>query len=587
MTPWENESSLPVLEFKRPEENELPTSRSKKRIGPQETVQDFTIDETLDVRWLPDLSDGARAAIVDGQGVDDRSAYLLRATHALISAGLDKSGILTVLSDPSTFLGQCAYDHAQTKSRARAAQWLWNYTVKDVMAERDPVPVFSGVPVVPGESLSDEQTVKQADAINAESDWRQYIARTGKEGAGPPKATLNNIDLILKNDIAENVFVRDLFALRDTYGCDTPWGGKKGTLVADDDVPQIRAWFGKQWGFEPGRDLIYDSITLIACQHAFDPVKDQLRALPEWDRMKRLDTWLVNHFEGQGDPEYLAQVFRKWMCAMVMRVFHPGMKFDWMPIFEGAQGVGKSSFGRLLVGDNYFLDWLPNLADKDSSLALQGAWAVEMGELASMRKNELETVKAYLTRTVDKFRPPFGRRTVESPRRCVFYGTTNRETYLRDDTGNRRFKPVKVGKLNFDRLERDRTQLFAEAIWLYESCAENELTLDLTGAAKVYELRVQNEKMIADESDLMAEVIQDFLGSDLGSGFDVEKFRIHDLFEGQGPLMKWRFEQRNMQFAARALKLLGGSSWKSDGRKVWKLPTRERFVQDPVPDDFY
>ena len=147
--------------------------------------------------------------------------------------------------------------------------------------------------------------------------------------------------------------------------------------------------------------------------------------MPPWDETPRIDTWLKRNFEAQGDDEYLAQVFRKWLCAMVIRAYEPGAKFDWMPIFEGEQGVGKSSFGRMLCGDKYFLDWLPDLMNKDSALALQGIWAVEMGELASFRKNEIEAVKAFLTRTVDKVRPPYGERWLESKRRCVFFGTTN------------------------------------------------------------------------------------------------------------------------------------------------------------------
>lgn len=579
--PWE--LSPPRLRF--PAGPEVATAK-KERVakGEREATTDLRIDPMLDVRWLPDLSEDVRAAIVKGTGVTDRSAYLLRAAHALHSAGLDRDGIVSVLTDGSTFLGKCAYDHAKTESRARAADWVWNYTVRKVVKERDPVSAFRGVPVERQEAASSDDELD-----DSEVDWRGAIERTGQKKDGPPKCTVNNLELIMTNAIGGGLFKRDLFSFRDMYGMDAPWGAKVGAAILDDDIPLIKSWFGHNWGIEPGKDLLFDAITLMARMNAFDPVRDWLDGLAEWDRKPRLDGWLAGYFEGEGDKAYLAQVFRKWMVAMVMRVYSPGAKFDWMPIFEGAQGVGKSSFGRLLVGDTYFLDWLPNLADKDSALALQGAWAVEMGELASMRKNEVDIVKAYLTRTVDKFRPPFGRRLLESPRRCVFYGTTNRETYLRDETGNRRLKPVKVGQLDFDALERDRDQLFAEAKWLWDSYAETELTLDLTGAAREYELQIQADKMVEDDSDLMVEQLLDFadrVAADQAV-FNFDKFSLQDLFSGIGPFQKWRFDNRSAQFAGRALKKVGATSWKSDGRKVWKWGLRDRSGEPPIPVDFF
>jgi predicted P-loop ATPase len=534
---------------------------------------DFRV-EPVELSWLP-ISDDVRDAIVDGKGVEDRSGYLLKASSALISAGLSQNEVLTVLTDPETFLGACGYEHAKTKNRARAAEWIYRYTVKKVSAERSAVGIFCharDVKKLP--KLSQEEIDEQTEELLAGWDWRKEIIRVGN---GIPQKLVQNVVTIISNAVGEDVIRRDEFAYRDAYSYDTPWGGKKGDHVSDDDVQTIKYWLGSEWGFEPADNVISGALVVMAKQNAYDPVRNVLDALPEWDRVPRLDTWLASNFEAKGDPEYLAQVFRKWMVAMVMRVYQPGAKFDWMPIFEGAQGIGKSSFGRLLVGDKYFLDWLPNLNDKDSALSLQGMWGVEMGELSQFRRNELENIKAFITRTVDKLRPPYGRRLIESPRRCVFFGTTNRQTYLTDETGNRRFKPVVVGSLDFEALARDRIQLFAEARALWIEKIETERSMELTGKAKIFEKQIHTEKMVEDDSNAMSEMMEKFLENVVAGrvNFDLEKFRVSELFEGVGPLQKWKPENRNLQFAAKMLIRLGGQNRKIRGSKYWNMPFSE------------
>lgn len=529
--------------------------------------------EPVDLGWLS-ISKEVRSGIVDGSGVDDRSAFLLKASSALLSAGLTQNEVLTVLTDPETFLGAVGYDHAKTKNRARAAAWVYKYTFKKVQKERSAGGIFGKASEArPSRKLTLEEQEEQAAEFAEMKDWKQDLVKGGQGGSGPPQKLVQNVVLILKNAVSPLVVKRDEFAYRDTYDLDTPWGGKKGHALNDDDVAIIKYWLGTKWRFEPNNNVISDALTVIAKQNSFDPVRDALDSLPEWDERPRLNTWLADHFEAQGDPEYLAQVFRKWMFAMILRVYEPGAKFDWMPIFEGAQGIGKSSFGRLLVGDKYFLDWLPNLNDKDSALSLQGMWGVEMGELSQFRKNELENIKAFITRTVDKLRPPYGRRLIESPRRCVFFGTTNRETYLIDETGNRRFKPVVVGSLDFEALRAERVQLFAEAKWLYDQKKETERTLDLSGQAKTYEQKIQLEKMVEDDSHAMAEAFENFVEkiAEGGVKFDLTRFRILDLFQGVGCLQNWRPDNKNLQFASKMLKRRGARVRKVKGARVWEL----------------
>ena len=530
----------------------------------------------VDLSWVT-IHPNILEMITTGKGVEDRSASLLPAASALLKAGLTKNEILSVLTDTKYYLGQTPFHHAQTENRTRAATWLWKYTVKKVFDENSAEKMFSD-PIQDVVELSEVEIEQEQQAFEDLHQWESDLDRTEK---GNYRATLKNVVMILQREIGTDLIKRDLFAYRDFYNIATPWGGVKDAALNDDDLAKIKLWLGCRWGFEPSANTIGDALTILATNNSFDPALDFLNGLPKWDEVERLDSWLANNFEATGHPSYLAQVFRKWMVAMVMRIEKPGAKFDWMPIFEGPQGVGKSSFGRILVGDKYFLDWLPPLDNKDSALSLQGVWAVEMGELASFRKNEIETVKAFITRTVDKVRPPYGQRWLESARRCVFFGTTNFETYLRDDSGNRRFKPVKVGKLNFDQLIEDREQLFAEAVYLYRHGFEVEQSLDITGEARLYELLIQNEKMVADDSALMAEAIIDFIEAeklkDFDRQFSFDKFRLKELFkptnisQGIGPLENWKFDSRTAQLAAKALKAVRGEKFKSNGGVYWKI----------------
>jgi len=548
-------------------------------------IKDFTFRPVpVDLALIP-MSKTIEGMLTKGIGVTDRSGALLPVSSALLRAGLNQDEILSVLTDKKYFLGKVGYDHTDG-DRARAAFWVYRYTLKKVQSDiaKEREEMFAQ-PIVEPRELSFDEMTEQETFLKKFHDWRDDLDQTEK---GSYKSNIKNVIEIIRNDesLGPDLIKRDLFALRDFYERNAPWGGKRNDAMTDDDVAKMKNWFSRNYGFEPNTGVLEAAIVVVATDNQFDPVVDWIRALPPWDESPRLDGWLKKNFGAEGNDDYLAQVFRKWVCAMVLRIIKPGAKFDWMPIFEGGQGVGKSSFGRLLVGDKYFLDWLPDLNNKDSALSLQGIWAVEMGELTQFRKNELEAVKAYVTRTVDKFRPPHGRKNIEAPRRCVFFGTTNHETYLRDETGNRRFKPVKVGKLNFEQLKEDRLQLFAEALWLLDSGFETEQTLDLDGDARAYEHQFQKTKMVLDDADAMADQISlwfekyDKSGGQNGAEnlFDFNRFKTVELL-GKGsrglidlPLQNWPSSQKNKNLAAKALRRLNCESWESGGYLYWKRP---------------
>lgn len=539
------------------------------------------------------LSDRIVEMILSGEGVEDRSAACFSVTLAMLRAGFTEQEVLSVLTDRETYLGETAFDHRKTNSRASAAAWVRDYCLRKAKEEISAARAFeSEVGVTP--LLNEEEAWDQEVELTQGGDWRLTLTRTGAKGDGPPRASLDNTLIVLRNAVSAEVFKRDLFALRDFYGTDAPWtGAKKGKALDDDDAVNIKAWIAENYRFEPNLGIVYEAMVAIATANGFHPVRDRLNALPAWDGVNRLDTWLAKNFGAKGNPEYLAQVFRKWMLAAVWRVFEPGKKFDWMILFQGKQGTGKSSFGSILFGQKYFSDWLPDLADKDAALGLQGTHCVEFGELDSFRKNEMETVKAFVTRQVDKVRPPYGRRTIESYRQCVFFGTTNRDEYLKDDTGNRRFNPIMVGTLDFDALVRDRDQLWAEALFIYRNQLESSLYLD--GQAEEFAKEIQAEKMVRDEASLMVEEIlkayekRKQTGSNpdnFSTQFNWSRFTMMELFQGGGPLNGWRCDGRLIQMAARAIKSIGVINWTSSGRRYYKMPESSRvppYFSPPPP----
>lgn len=572
-------------------------TRTGQKEKTNQPIKDFEF-EVVAVDLLKfSISEKLLDMLISGAGVTDRSSSLLPVASALYRAGATVNEILSILTDDGYYLGSVAFDHAKTLSRTKAALWVYRYTLKKIIDESSAEKMFE-VPHVPTPELTFDEMGAQAEIFEDLDDWRLTLDTTDK---GNYRNTIRNVVTILEKDesVGADFIKRDLFAYRDFYSKSTPWGGKKGAALTDDDTAKIRYWFSMTWGFEPTLPIVETALTVLADKNSFDPLVDWLGALPEWDGIERIDGWLAKNFSAKGDSEYLAQVFRKWLCAMVLRILKPGTKFDWMPIFEGHQGAGKSSFGEILVGKSYFLDWLPDLANKDSALALQGHWAVEMGELAAFSRNELEALKAYVTRTVDKVRPPYGRKTIEAQRRCVFFGTTNKENYLRDDTGNRRFKPVKVGKLNFDRLHEEREQLFAEALFLIESGFETVMTLNLDGDARIFEHQIQKEKMVQDDSFLMIEALKVWLNQvekmPEKDRPDLDKISMKNLFENNGflpgtlPLKSWRFEMKSTKLAAKALRALGFTDWKHHGIWVWSCfrdPTTKARVPGKTAPSF-
>ena len=234
------------------------------------------------------------------------------------------------------------------------------------------------------------------------------------------------------------------------------------SAITDADILRMQEKLQEKGLTGVSKETVHGAAEIVAHENNFHPVRDYLEGL-EWDGIPRLDTWL-SVYAGAEDSEYTRRVGRMFLIAMCARVESPGCKFDYMLILEGHQGTRKSTLCRILGGD-WFTDNLPDLnSGKEVAGHIRGKWVVEISELEAMRKAEATLLKSFISRSVEKYRPPYARRDVEEPRQSVLIGTTNLEDYLKDETGGRRFWPVKVnGVIDTVGLEKDRDQLLAEA----------------------------------------------------------------------------------------------------------------------------
>ena len=336
------------------------------------------------------------------------------------------------------------------------------------------------------------------------------------------KNNLHNITLILQNDpLLQNIVFNQQLDGMEIKGA-VPWQ-HPSKYWRDADDAQLISYVDSHYGTFSQRNYQI-AVTKVSDDRSYHPIREYLDALPEWDKIPRVDTLLIDYL-GAEDNAYVRAVTRKTLCAAVRRVQEPGVKFDTMLVLNGPQGIGKSTLISRLAGE-WFSDSL-NLGDtKDKTAAekLQGYWILEIGELAGLRKAEVETLRSFLSRQNDIYRAAFGRRATPHPRQCIFFGTTNAESgYLRDTTGNRRFWPVKTpgggSKHSWDITAEEIEQIWAEVLVYVKAGEKLHLAADIESLAK-------EEQREALESDEREGLVRDFLETLLPENWD-----SMDLFE--------------------------------------------------------
>lgn len=426
--------------------------------------------------------------IEDGRGCDDRSAALLSITMAMCRAGLTDNQILSVLSNPDNWIAGAAYEHTQSRDRLRAVKWLYKYTLLKARYETDIMRRFENKPEM--KPLSKKEQAKEVEKI----DEMIRESLPDLDGNGKPKSTLRNVMHVLEHFMGGGLIGFNEFSSRPYFLKDTEYGGKAGRELSDKDDLALKHFLATKYRFEPSKETCFEAHTLIAHQYRFHPVKSYLEGL-KWDGVPRLDSWLTEAFSASGPEDYLAAVSRKVMTAAVARIFEPGCKFDYMLVLEGNQGEGKSMSLGILASRPWFTDNLGDIHNKDVVDQMTGKWIIEIGELAAIRGRENEAVKSFLTRQVDRVRLSYGRRSEDFPRQSIFIGSTNAQEYFTDETGNRRYWPVKVGGSNRKWLKDNRDQLWAEAMVRYELGEDLYLTPELEAIAR----KEQDKRFEVDE----------------------------------------------------------------------------------------
>ena len=444
--------------------------------------------------------------IVDGRGLekyeDDRSRALFAATLALVEAGCDDKMILTILSDPDNYLGEACYHHSKSKDRSRAVHWLNKYTLQKVREQKSADYLFRDEALIEDAILSPEDAAVQEVELS-ENNWRSQLDKTEQ---GKVRVTVNNLLLILKNTSKEKNFIFfDLFYSTNFFQSAPPWSQNtitEATEIKDIDITNGVAWFSIHWGMEVQPPKLILALDQLASENKRHPIREHLRTL-KWDEKPRLDSWLKKYLGATEDDFYLKIVGRKMLIALVTRVFNPGCKFDQIVILQGGQGAGKSTALKILATKKWFTDKLGDISNKDALMTMHRHWLIEIGELDSMKKADVEEFKLFASTEVDVFRKPYGHLTESYPRQSIMVGTTNKDEFLVDETGNRRFWPVSVAdELDLDSLQAERDQLIAEAVAAYDSGEqlwfENWKSADAKRFKKLAEA-VQNKFTVSDD----------------------------------------------------------------------------------------
>lgn len=241
-----------------------------------------------------------------------------------------------------------------------------------------------------------------------------------------------------------------------------------GQVITDTAESGAALWLDRVYGLQVATNRASEAAIYVAHQNSYHPVRDYLRQA-QWDGQERADL-LFTHYAGAEDNDLNRELGRRFLISAVSRIFNPGSKVDCCPVLVGKQGVRKSSFLRkLAIKPEWFSDSALDIGGnmKDAYQAIQGVWMYELAELASIRPREAETVKAFISAQVDRFRPSYGRHVITRPRQVVFAGTTNGAEFLSDSTGNRRFWTIEVGEIKLIELGRDVDQIWAEALKLW------------------------------------------------------------------------------------------------------------------------
>ncbi|MDX6748795.1 VapE family protein [Geminicoccaceae bacterium 1502E] len=404
--------------------------------------------------------------------------------------------------------------------------------------------------------------------------WHELAVNDRGEG----RDVIANIVTILRSDPAFAGRLR-LDLLKQAVTCSSlPWRACDGWREwSDADDIALAVWCQEREVFvKPG--TCAQAVQHVAGENEHHPVREYLDGL-RWDGTPRLDTWLRDYL-GVAYPEheaakvaYLKQAGRRFLISAVARVMRPGCKADHALILEGRERAGKSKAAAVLaVMADWFTDQIADLGTKDSAQDLRGKWLIELGELSAMKRGDVERIKAFMSRSTDHYRASYGRRSTDFPRQCVFIGSTNEDSYLASQTGNRRFWPVRVGRIDTEALRQNREQLWAEAVVAFEAGENWWLDEEVEKAAAVE----QDERRMGDPWE---EPIAEWLATT-----KLDEVSTYDILLHALAVPHERQDAGKLKRVGAVMKQMAG--WervqrRRNGSRCWVY---ERVTSDPDPD---
>lgn len=337
-------------------------------------------------------------------------------------------------------------------------------------------------------AAADENVKKELlkERFRGEGESAEGLRALSLKKDGMPKATINNVFLILQHDKGlNNPIVYDEFADKTLVVKEMPWSGEADREWTDADQTELYHYIETKYCIA-NRRAVDDAVVVAARRNSHNPVTSYLNTL-SWDGCKRVATLFIDYL-GAEDSNYTRSIATKLLTAAVQRAYEGGNKFDYMPILVGEQGIGKSTLLDILGGE-WYTDALTTFDGKKGAELIAGKWVVEVGELAAMGRHEIEEIKQFITRRQDRYRAAYGRRAEDKKRRCILVGTSNETNFLRDTTGNRRFLPIqcmlnKPKRSVWEDLVKGRDQIWAEATALYKAGTPTHLSKEEEKAAE-------------------------------------------------------------------------------------------------------
>lgn len=358
-----------------------------------------------------------------------------------------------------------------------------------------------------------------SERMNSSKDWTDELRRTSK--TQEIKSTITNGELILQNDeYLKDMLKYDLFEKVTKVKRIPDWRSSNDTnnYWLDLDTTHVKAYIDKTYNVQFSTDMLNEVIDHEAYANKYHPIKSMIES-KDWDGNERLETLFIDYL-GAPDTHYTRQAAVKWVMGSVARVYHPGIKFDTMPVLYGEQGSGKSTFAAKM-GGQWYNSSLNSFSGDEAFKKLQGSWICEIQELSAFQKSTIEEIKGFIDAVVDVYRASYGRRVERHPRQCVFIGSTNNYEFLKDKTGNRRFWPITTNKEQANKSPHDDLtqevvqQLYAEAKYYFDKDpTSSALLLDEEAAQDALEM--QNEHA---EKDYLVGQIEEFLERPIPSDY--------------------------------------------------------------------